>query len=86
MADQRLVNSTYANLGKSLAAYQRGIRLLPLPLERYAAGAQTALSPEQKDGLWRFFDPNDVRNDLRVPFLRTLKATGKSQYNSSRRL
>ena len=55
-ADQHLVSGVFANLGKALAAYLRGLRPAPVALDRYAAGDQTALSDEQKDGLVRFFE------------------------------
>lgn len=55
-ADQHLVSGAYANLGKAIAAYLRGIRPLPVALDRYAAGDPAALSPEQKDGLGQFFE------------------------------
>lgn len=54
-ADQHLVNGVFADLGKALAAYLRGIRPAPVALDRYAAGDKAALSSEQKDGLLRFF-------------------------------
>lgn len=55
-ADQHLVSGVFANLGKALAAYLRGLRPAPVALDRYAAGDQTALSAEQKEGLFRFFE------------------------------
>lgn len=55
-ADQRLVSGAYANLGKAIAAYVRGIRPQPVALDRYAAGDTTALSDGEKDGLLRFFE------------------------------
>ncbi len=55
-ADQRLVSGVYANLGKAIAAYVRGIRPQPVALDRYAAGDMAALSDGEKDGLLRFFE------------------------------
>lgn len=55
-ADQLLVSGVYANLGKAIAAYLRGVRPQPVALDRYAAGDKSALTDEQKDGLYRFFE------------------------------
>jgi cytochrome c peroxidase len=51
-----LVSGTYASLGKALAAYLRGIRPLPVALDRYAAGDPDALTPSEKNGLLYFFE------------------------------
>lgn len=56
-ADDKLtVNRAFSNLGKALAAFERTIIPLPMPLDRYAGGDMAALTDTQKDGLKAFFD------------------------------
>lgn len=54
-ADRAAVNRVFANVGKSLAAYERSLRPLPNALDRYAAGEVGALSSAEKEGLVAFF-------------------------------
>jgi cytochrome c peroxidase len=54
-ASRQLVTATYANLGKTVAAYVRRILPAEVALDRYARGDLGALTERQKDGLLRFF-------------------------------
>lgn len=53
-ADRDAVTRVYVNVGKAIAAYERTLRVAPGPLDRYAAGDLTALTPAQKNGLHVF--------------------------------
>jgi cytochrome c peroxidase len=53
--DRTAVSRVMANVGKSIAAFERSLRLQPNALDRYAAGESTALTADEKDGLAAFF-------------------------------
>jgi cytochrome c peroxidase len=55
-ADRDAVNRVFANVGKSLEAYERTLSRPATPLDAYAAGNADALTPAQRDGLRSFFD------------------------------
>lgn len=46
---------TAEGIGKALASFQRALALEPTPYERFQAGDNTALSPEQQAGMQLFF-------------------------------
>lgn len=46
----------FVNIGKSVAAYERALRVAPNALDRYAGGETGALSDLEKDGLRAFFE------------------------------
>ncbi len=54
-ADRTAATRVFVNIGKSIAAFERTIRVLPNALDRYAAGDLTALADAEKDGLLAFF-------------------------------
>ncbi len=54
-ADRIAVNRVFANVGKSLAAYERSLFPLPSALDQYAAGSVNALTSDEKAGLQAFF-------------------------------
>lgn len=54
--DQVAANTVFANVGKSIAAYERTLRLAPSPFDRYARGDVNAMSPDARDGLRRFME------------------------------
>ncbi len=53
--DREAVNRVFVNMGKSMAAFERTLSYGPSALDRYAAGAMTALTVSQRDGLKHFF-------------------------------
>ncbi len=53
--DRDAVNRVFVNMGKSMAAFERTLSYAPSALDRYAAGAMTALTVSQRDGLKHFF-------------------------------
>ncbi|HEY5922085.1 MAG TPA: cytochrome c peroxidase [Kofleriaceae bacterium] len=53
-ADQHIVNTIMANLGKSLEAYERMLVSRDAPFDRYVAGDYSALSASAKNGLALF--------------------------------
>jgi cytochrome c peroxidase len=53
--DQELVTRVHVNVAKSIAAFERTLRVAPNALDAYVAGDLGALSPPQKDGLAAFF-------------------------------
>jgi cytochrome c peroxidase len=67
------------NMGKSIAAYLRSLRVAPSALDAYASGQLDALTSKQKDGLLAFFSAgcaqchygprlsNDSFHNLRFP-------------------
>lgn len=54
-ADQDAVTRVLVNMGKSLAAFLRSLRVTESPLDAYASGQLDALTAQQKDGLLAFF-------------------------------
>ena len=54
-ADRAAVTRVFANCGKSIAAFERTLRVSPNALDRYASGDFAALSDLEKDGLLAFF-------------------------------
>jgi cytochrome c peroxidase len=54
-ADQDAVTRVLVNMGKSVAAYLRSLRVTDSPLDTYASGDLSALTTQQKDGLLAFF-------------------------------
>ncbi len=54
-ADKDAVTRAYVGFGKAIAAFERTIRVKPMPLDAYAAGDMSALTDAQKDGLKSFF-------------------------------
>jgi len=77
--DREAVTRVFENVGKSIAAFERGLRLVPTALDRYAGGEFGALTDTQKDGLSAFFEAgcaqchfgprlsNDAFHNLRFP-------------------
>jgi cytochrome c peroxidase len=53
--DRDAVNRVFVNMGKSIAAYERTLRLPTGAFDRYAMGDMSALSESQRDGLHFFF-------------------------------
>lgn len=53
-ADQRAVNTIFANIGKAIEAYERRLISRNAPFDRYVAGDVTAISLEAKRGLKTF--------------------------------
>ena len=78
-ADRESVTRIVVNVGKAIAAFERGLRVAASPLDRYAAGETGALSDLEKDGLVAFFQAgcaqchfgprlsNDAFHALRFP-------------------
>jgi cytochrome c peroxidase len=78
-ADQEAVTRVLVNMGKSIAAYLRSLRVAPSALDAYASGQLDALTSKQKDGLLAFFSAgcaqchygprlsNDSFHNLRFP-------------------
>ncbi len=54
-ADQTLVSRVFVNVGKSIAAYERTLRVKPNRLDAYIGGDTGALTPAEKGGLTVFF-------------------------------
>ena len=54
-ADQDAVTRVLVNMGKSIAAYLRSLRVTESPVDDYASGNLSALTTPQKDGLLAFF-------------------------------
>lgn len=54
--DQQAVNRVFANFGKSIAAFERTLRLRPTALDRYVRGDASALSASAKRGLVHFLE------------------------------
>lgn len=55
-ADRTAVTRVYVNVGKSIAAFERTLRMGPSALDAYAAGDVNAMTPEARDGLRRFIE------------------------------
>ncbi len=53
-ADKEKVTRVYVNVGKAIAAFERGMRVKPNALDRYASGELGALTTEQKRSLQLF--------------------------------
>ncbi len=53
--DRDAVTRVFANVGKAIAAFERGLRVSPNALDRYAAGERAALTDSEKRGLRAFF-------------------------------
>jgi len=78
-ADQDAVTRVLVNMGKSIAAYLRSLRVAPSVLDAYATGQLDAFTSKQKDGLLAFFSAgcaqchygprlsNDSFHNLRFP-------------------
>ena len=78
-ADQDAVTRVLVNMGKSIAAYLRSLRVSQSALDAYATGQLDALTSKQKDGLLAFFSAgcaqchygprlsNDSFHNLRFP-------------------
>jgi len=78
-ADQDAVTRVLVNMGKSIAAYLRSLRVAPSALDAYATGQLDALTSKQKDGLLAYFSAgcaqchygprlsNDSFHNLRFP-------------------
>ncbi len=54
-ADQAAVTTIYANVAKSIQAFERTLRVEPNALDAYIGGNLAALTPDQKTGLEAFF-------------------------------
>ncbi len=54
-ADQILVTRVFVNIGKSIAAYERTLRVKPNRFDAYVAGDAAALTGPEKNGLSVFF-------------------------------
>ena len=54
-ADKQAVTHVFANVGKSIAAFERTLRVKPNALDAYAGGDLTALTVAEKNGLFVFF-------------------------------
>jgi len=52
--DQATINGVVANLGKSLEAYMRKVSTGPSPVDKFLAGDTTALTDQQRDGMYAF--------------------------------
>ena len=53
--DQQAVTRVLVNIGKSIAAFLRSLRVAQSSLDAYALGDANALSSEEKDGLLAYF-------------------------------
>jgi cytochrome c peroxidase len=53
-ADQDAATRVFVDAGKSIAAFERTLRVVPSALDRYAGGDAGALTARQKDGLLAF--------------------------------
>ncbi len=60
-ADKEKVTRVFVNVGKAIAAFERGMRVKPNALDRYADGDTTALTPPQKNALALFFQNGCVQ-------------------------
>jgi cytochrome c peroxidase len=52
--DKVAVNRVFANVGKSIAAFEKSLRPIPNRLDHYASGDLTALTSQEKNGLSAF--------------------------------
>ncbi|MFO0548795.1 MAG: cytochrome c peroxidase [Polyangiaceae bacterium] len=53
---RQAITEVFVRAGKSIAAFERTLRVAPSPLDRYAAGDSSALTDEEKYGLLLFFE------------------------------
>jgi cytochrome c peroxidase len=53
--DRTAATRVYVDVGKSIAAFERTLRVQPNALDRYVGGDEAALSDAEKDGLAAFF-------------------------------
>lgn len=60
-ADQKTVTEVFVNVGKSIAAFERTLRVKPNRFDAYAAGDLNALTKEEKTGLAAFFGTGCVQ-------------------------
>lgn len=56
LVDQESVTRVFVNVGKSIAAFERTIRLTPSPFDDYVGGNLAALSATEKSALHEFFE------------------------------
>jgi cytochrome c peroxidase len=54
-ADRAAVDGAFANLGKSIEAYERTLRFAPSAVDRFIAGDASALTPTQQVGMHHYF-------------------------------
>ena len=54
-ADKEAATRAFVNVGKSLAAFERTMRMTQAPIDRYAGGDTAALSASQKKALQTYF-------------------------------
>ncbi len=54
-ADRAATTEVFVNVGKSIAAYERTLRVMPNKLDAYVGGDLSALSSPEKSGLYNFF-------------------------------
>jgi cytochrome c peroxidase len=90
-ADREAVTRVLADVGKSIAAFERSLRVKPNALDRYADGDAAALTAPQKAGLRAFFDAgcaqchhgprltDDAFHNLRLPTGRADKAADRGR-------
>jgi cytochrome c peroxidase len=86
-ADREAVTRVYVNVGKSIAAFERTLRIGPSAFDTYLGGDKTALSEAERTGLHLFFSAgciqchwgprltDDAFHDVRFP---TGRADGKA--------
>ncbi|MDP3277536.1 MAG: cytochrome c peroxidase [Deltaproteobacteria bacterium] len=60
-ADQIAIHRVYANLGKSLEAYERTLRFAPSAFDRFVMGDRTALTAAQQVGMHHFFSTGCIQ-------------------------
>jgi cytochrome c peroxidase len=60
-ADRKVVTDLFVNVGKSIAAFERTLRVKPNRLDAYVAGDLAALTKEEKAGLAAFFHTGCVQ-------------------------
>jgi len=92
-ATKDAVTRIYVNVGKSLAAFERSLRVKPNALDRYAGGDKTALGDAEKRALQAYFKlgcaqchwgPNltdDAFHALRFPTGRQDKAGDRGRFD-----
>ncbi len=52
--DRAVIDGVFANVGKAIAAFERGLRPPETRFDRYVDGEHDALTPEERDGLRLF--------------------------------
>ena len=60
-ADQDAATRVFVNVGKAIAAFERTLRARPAPIDAYAAGDLSALTPRARDGLSRWFEAGCIQ-------------------------